>query len=370
MTVTMPESGAPHPFRLKNADTALRRILIVDDEDTIRHALSRYLRLRQYDVDTAESGNAAMERLALSRYAVLVSDVRMPGMSGLEVLRRVRELDEDIGVVMLSAVNDAPTATEALAGGALDYLTKPIDLGDFQKAIEAALRKRELLMAQRHVERQIRDEVAFRTEELEKEKLALRNLTVAVAEALVNAMEAKDLYLLGHSHRVAELAASMASELNLDEDAIEAVRLAGRIHDIGKIGIREAVLHKPGKLDAEEFEHVKEHVRIGMDILAPLKHIDRTLQFVQDHHEHVDGTGYPRGLAGDAISIGGQILCAADAYDALTSKRPYRDPMTPLETVAYLKGTVGTLLSPRVYNALQSVVTRRKSLVFLEHTAP
>jgi putative nucleotidyltransferase with HDIG domain len=288
-------------------------------------------------------------------------------MSGVDLVRQATAKDSDLAVMMLTAVNDAPTATEALANGAMDYLMKPIELPDLLAACERALHKRATRIEQRRVERLIRYEVASRTSELEQEKERLRDLIVSIAETLINAMEAKDIYLRGHSQRVAELAASVADHLRLDEDTIEAIRLAGRLHDVGKIGIREAILNKPGKLTPEEFEHVKDHVRIGMEILAPLKHLGRVLDFVHDHHEHVDGAGYPRGLSGEEISIGGRVLAACDAFDALTSKRAYRDPMTPRETIDYLReNAIGKLLDRRVFDALCMVVSRRKSLIFIE----
>jgi putative two-component system response regulator len=296
--------------------------------------------------------------------------VRMPGLSGVEVVPRALAVDPDLAIMMLTGVNDAPTATEALSSGAMDYLLKPVELLDLHHAIERALHRRDLTIDRRNVERIIREEVASRTDELEREKHALRDLTISVVETLINAMEAKDIYLRGHSQRIAELGASIATELALDEDAIEHVRLAGRLHDVGKIGIREAVLNKPGPLTPEEYEHVKDHVRIGMEILAPLKHIGPVLAYVQDHHEHWDGQGYPKQKLGDQISIGGRVLCAADAFDALTSHRAYRQPMSPGETINYLSTQVGTLLDPTVYSALTNVIVRRKSLVssFIENT--
>lgn len=347
-------------------DAGTRRILIVDDEETIRLALAKFLRSRGFEVHAAESGAAALALLERHQFMLMLCDVRMPGMAGTEVVPRALALDPELAVMMLTAVNDAPTATDALSNGAMDYLMKPIELGDLQQAVERGLHKRALLIERRRIEQMIREEVAVRTEELEREKLALRNLTVDIAETLINAMEAKDIYLRGHSQRVAELAASMAEELRLDADTVEHIRLAGRLHDIGKIGIREAVLNKPSSLTEEEYGHVKDHVRIGMEILSPLKHIGVTLRFVHDHHEHWDGRGYPRGLAGEAISIGGRILAAADAFDALTSKRAYREPMTPESTIELLEKLVGGLLDPRVYGALRRVVERRKTLVFID----
>ena len=350
----------------RESDSAQRRVLVVDDEEGIRRALGKFLKTRGFDVVTAETGVEALEQLEQRGFVLMLCDVRMPGLSGVEVVPRALQLDSELAIMMLTAVNDAPTATESLSHGAMDYLMKPVELADLEVAIERALHKRALLIEQRRVERLIREEVAQRTEELEREKDALRNLTVSVAETLINAMEVKDVYLRGHSQRVAALAASMAEELGMSPDGVEHVRLAGRLHDVGKIGTREAVLNKPGALTAEEFAHVKEHVRIGMEILAPLKHLGEALAYVQDHHEHWDGTGYPRGLKTTQISIGGRILAAADAFDALTSKRAYREPMEPTATIEFLKDHVGRLLDPEVYAALQRVVSRRKTLTFID----
>jgi putative nucleotidyltransferase with HDIG domain len=343
-----------------------RRVLIVDDEETLRTALARYMRSLNFEVHTAGTGDAALEQMRRMRFALAVCDVRMPGMTGVDVVPQALAIDPDIAIIMLTAVNDAPTATEALARGAMDYLLKPIELADLGQAVERALRKRDLGVEQRRIERMIREEVAARTAELEHERQALRSLTVSIAETLINAMEAKDVYLRGHSQRVADLGASIAQEMGLDADTVEHVRLAGRLHDIGKIGIREAVLNKPGPLTGEEYAHVQEHVRIGMEILAPLKHIETELRFVADHHEHVDGRGYPQGLSGAEISLGGRILVAADTFDALTSRRAYRDARAPAEAIEFMAGLVDTLLDASVYESLRTVVDRRQTLVFID----
>ena len=357
------ESARPLP---RPVDMPMRRVLVVDDEESIRRAIGKFLKTRGFEVVTAESGDEALMQLGQQGFVLMLCDIRMPGLSGVDVVPRALQLDSELAIMMLTAVNDAPTATESLSQGAMDYLMKPVELADLEVAIERALHKRALLIEQRRVERMIREEVAQRTEELEREKDALRNLTVSVAETLINAMEVKDVYLRGHSQRVAELAASIADELGMAPDVVEQVRLAGRLHDVGKIGTREAVLNKPGSLTPEEFEHVKEHVRIGMNILAPLKHLGEALTFVHDHHEHWDGSGYPRALEGTQISIGGRILAAADAFDALTSKRAYREPMKPQETIEFLRGHAGRLLDPEIYAALDRVVARRKTLTFID----
>ena len=359
-----PLGANEHPSRLPGQPT--RRLLIVDDEDAIRMALSRFMRARGYHVEAAASGAEALELLGREKFMIMLCDVRMPGMTGIALLDKAMAHDADLAVVMLSAVDDATTATEALALGAYDYLVKPVELPELQSAVERALHRRTLRLEQRRVERLIRDEVEVRTAELEREHQALRSMTVNVAETLINAMEAKSIYLRGHSQRVAEMAVSIADTMGLDTDTIEAVRLAGRLHDVGKIGTRENVLDKPGALTPEEFEHVKDHVRIGIEILAPLKHLGVVLDFIQDHHEHYDGLGYPRGIAGEKISVGGRILTAADAFDALTSPRAYRGTLTPQETLEYLSQKTGTLLDPVVYKALREVVLQGKTLVFID----
>jgi putative two-component system response regulator len=345
---------------------SVTRILVVDDEETIRLALSKFLRGRGYVTDMAPSGDAALEALTARHYTLVLCDVRMPGMSGVTLVRQALSLDPELAIMMLTAVNDAPTATDALAAGACDYLMKPIELPELHQAVERALRKRTLAMEQRRVDQMLREEVATRTTELAQEQAALRALSVSIVHTLVNAMEAKDPYLRGRSQRVAELAASIADVMGLDEDTVEAVRLAGRLADVGLIGIREVVLHKPSSLTRDEFEHVQQHLRIGMEILAPLAHLGPVLEFVRDHHEHVDGSGYPRGLHGDSISIGGRVLAAADAFDALTSRRAYREPLSPSDTLDHLATQVGTLLDPRVFAALRTVILRRKSLIFID----
>lgn len=340
----------------------LPHILVVDDEETIRLALGKFLRARGFEVTTAKSGMEALETLANHAFQVLLCDVRMPRMSGIEVVTQALELDPHLAVIMLTAVNDAPTATEALARGAADYLIKPVELADLHQAVRRAVQRRDQQLEKQRVERRIREEVAQRTAELEREKLSLRNLTVGIAETLINAMEAKDVYLRGHSQRVAEFASQIAAHLGLSSDLVDAVHLAGRLHDVGKIGIREEVLNKPARLTDEEFAHIKDHVRIGIEILAPLQHLGIVLEFVHDHHEHMDGSGYPRGRRAGEITIGGRILTASDAFDALTSKRAYRDPMTPEEALTHLGRDVGKFLDPDVYGALEHVVRQRLTL--------
>lgn len=355
------------PGRLTTAmravtEPATRRLLVVDDNESLRGALARFLRARGFEVTTADSGATALAALQAESFVGVLSDVRMWEMSGLELLPHALRHDPDLAIVMLTAVNDAPTATEALALGAMDYLMKPVELDDLAAALERALHKRALAIEQRKVERLIREEVAARTEELRVERGMLHSMVLDTVTALVRAQEAKDPFLRGHSERVADLAASIASALGLPDDEIETVRLAGRVMDVGKIGLRESVMHKPGALTPEEFEHVKTHVAISLEILSPIGPLAHVLPAVAQHHEHVDGRGYPEGRRGDEISLGGRILAAADVYDALVSQRAWREGMSPAEAIAFLSERSGSLLDPDVFQALKGIVTRGQTL--------
>ena len=344
------------------------RLLVVDDEEPVRAVLTRAFAGWGYQVDAAGSGEQALSLLRERDFTLMLCDQRMPGLPGVDTIRAALEIDPDLAVVMVTGMDDARLAAQVVGMGALDFVAKPFDLDDIRAVSERALRKRSLRSEQRRVELHVREEVAHRTAELEREKDRLRTLTIGIAETLINAMEAKDLYLRGHSQRVADLGASIAAHLGYDDDTVEQVRLAGRLHDVGKIGIRESVLNKPGKLTPEEFLHVKEHVRIGVEILAPLGHLGPVIEYVHDHHEHWAGGGYPRGLREHDISPGGRVLAAADTFDALTSKRAYRAAVDIGETLDYMRGIAGTQLDPEVFAALEHVVRERRALTFLhEH---
>lgn len=339
-----------------------RRLLVVDDEETIRLALSKFLRSRGFDAETAESGEAALARLQEGRFSLMLCDIRMPGMSGLDLVPKARALHPDLAVIMLSAVNDVPTASESIAVGAMEYLTKPVDLQDLLAAIERVAHRRDLAVEQRNVERLIDAEVARRTAELERERATVVASAIDAIAHLVAMHEAKDPFLSGTSIRVSALARAIAEAMSLEAAQVEQVAVAARLHDVGKIALRESVQNKPGALSPEEYEHVKDHVRVGLEILTPLTQLREVLDFVRDHHEHWDGTGYPRGAMGDQISLGGRILCCADAFIALTSRRAYRPAMAIDDTVDYLAAHAGGLLDPSVYAALQTVVAERRVL--------
>lgn len=346
------------------------RVLVVDDEEPLRNALAQFFRKRGHDVATAGSGPDALEFIRRGGYALMLLDIRMPGMSGIDVVPEALDLDQDLAIVMLTAVGDATSAAICMQRGAFDYLTKPIELTDLGAAVDRALRRRDTMLQSRNISAWLKEEVTRQTAELEGERRKLEQVTIATLEALINALEAKNEYLRGHSARVAAFAASIAHEMGISDDEVEQVRRAGRLHDLGKIGTREEVLDKHGPLTAEEYEHVKQHVVIGSQILAPLVHLGPIVSYVRGHHEHFDGTGYPDQLKGEDIPLGARVICAAEIYDALTTSRPYQEKLGPEEAVDRMRLLVGTVIDPRVMDALAQSVSRRRTLVFLAEEPP
>ena len=343
-------------------------ILVVDDEESIRSALKRFLVSQGYEVGTAATGAEALATVQRQKVTALLLDVRLPDSSGVDLVPQLMQHEPNLAILMLTAVNDATAAALCMQRGALDYLTKPIDLDVLGRAVQRALVRRHSRIEDQEINRWLKEEVAVRAAEVRHERANLERISVATLEALVNALEAKDPYLRGHSARVADIAASIAAEMQADDELVERVRTAGRLHDIGKIGTREEVLNKQGPLTDEEYEHVKLHVEVGSQILSPLAHLRDVIKFVRSHHERWDGQGYPDGLAGEEIPVGARIIGAVEIYDALTTSRPYQEKMPPTTAVERMRELVGTVLDPAVHAALESVILHRPTLTFIEET--
>jgi putative two-component system response regulator len=341
-------------------------LLVVDDEETIRSALRRYLVQQGYEVAVAASGEVALDLLRRQKITVILLDVNLPGTNGIDLVPRLLELEPTAAILMLTAVNDATSAALCMQRGALDYLLKPIDLAHLGRAIGRALERRHTLLEGQQINQRLKEEVALRVAERRLDQATQERISVATLEALVNALEAKDPYLRGHSARVADLSAGVAAHLERPDEEIEAIRTAGRLHDIGKIGIREEILHKQGPLTDEEYDHVKQHVLVGCQILAPLVHLQAVIALVRSHHERWDGYGYPDRLAGERIPLGARIIGAVEIYDALTTARPYQEKMPPEDAIERMSELVGTAIDPAIHEALEVVLTRRQALVFLD----
>jgi putative two-component system response regulator len=341
-------------------------ILVVDDEEAIRNAVRKFLVQQGYEVLLAATGEEAVDLLRRHKVTGMLLDVNLPGTNGIDLVPQIIDLEPHVALLMLTAVNDATSAALCMQRGAMDYLTKPIDLAHLARAIQRALGERRARLDSQHLNQWLKEEVAVRTAEVQFERKNLERISLATLEALVNALEAKDPYLRGHSARVADMSAMVAAEMQRSDEEVELVRTGGRLHDIGKIGIREEVLAKQGPLTDSEYEHVKQHVVVGSQILSPLVHLNQVIAFVRSHHERWDGKGYPDRLVGEAIPLGARIIGAVEIYDALTTSRPYQEKMEPHVAVERMRDLVDTVLDPAVYTALAEVVGRRAALVFLD----
>ncbi len=332
------------------------RMLVVDDEEAIRFFLHKKLTEAGFACDQAEDGLQAIQRVEDDSYQLVICDIRLPDIDGLEILRRIRSFDEDIAVVMLTAVTDINVAIPALKAGASDYLVKPFNVDQLLLSVSRALEKRSLTLENRLYQQTLETRVVERTRELVKKNIDLSRLFLNTIESLIFTLEAKDMYTEGHSWKVALLAANTGRALGLDAAMVENLSLAGLLHDIGKIGVRDTILNKPSKLTTEEYLHIQQHPVVGERILRPLEPLKLVLPCVRHHHEWFNGKGYPDGLAGENIPIAARILTIADAYDAITSERAYRPARSRDEALSIVRGAAGTQFDPRHVEAFVAMM--------------
>jgi putative two-component system response regulator len=342
------------------------RILVADHAGESSSALQQTLALAGHEVIAATCADDVLGLVRRQRIACVLLEIDLAGLPAEELLRRLLEEEPHLAVVIATAANQAERAAQLLRLGALDLLLKPVDDARLVKAVERALRDREARIGQAQAQRALRDEVTRLSMELRRERTASERLSVATLESLVHMIETRDRYLAGHSLRVAQTTASIAAELGRTEDEVEAVRVAGRLHDLGMICIGEAILSKPGPLTETEFARVKEHVIIGAQILAPLANLRAVSSFVRSHHERWDGGGYPDALPGEQIPWGARVIGAAEVLDALTTSRSYRRELPLEDAIERMRAMKGTALDPDVFDALARIVDRRRALVFIE----
>ena len=325
--------------------------LIVDDEAPLRQVLVHLMRGDGFECAEAANGREALDYLETHTVTLVVSDLRMPEVDGIELLREIRARYPDTAVVLLTAVADVDVAVKCLAIGAMDYLTKPFHLEEVRARVVRALERRRLVMENRDYQERLEERVQAQARQLEV-------LFLTGIQSLAEALEVKDPYTRGHSVRVSHYSSVIARGLQLDDEMIYQIELGGHVHDLGKIGVREAVLNKRGRLTPEEYEHIMIHPVVGWRILAPLLgDAPIALNIVRSHHERMDGTGVPDGLRGRAIPLEARIAAAADAIDAMTSGRPYRANELTLEgAVAELRRNVGHQFDADVVEAVTQAV--------------
>jgi response regulator RpfG family c-di-GMP phosphodiesterase len=346
-------------------DPSVPFCLVVDDEPRLRQVLAHLMKSDGFTCLEAGNGEEALALLQRHPVTLVMSDLRMPKMDGLELLRQVRARWPDVAVVMITAVADVEVAVSCLAIGAMDYLTKPFHLEEVRARVAQAMENRRLVIENRGYQESLQEKVGVQARRLEE-------LFMASIQSLAEVLELKDPYTRGHSVRVSEYSAVIARELGIGGEMLRQIELGGHVHDIGKIGVREDVLNKPGKLTDAEYEHIMTHPVVGWRILAPLlADTPVALNIVRSHHERFDGRGVPDRLAGAAIPLEARIAAAADAFDAMTSDRPYRpDGLSVAEAIADLVRCAGSQFDPDVVAALVRAADAGRLMVIRRPTLP
>jgi response regulator RpfG family c-di-GMP phosphodiesterase len=331
------------------------RILIVDDDDSVRDVISVLLTEEGYNCVVASGAEMALDLASEAETPLVISDMKMPGKDGLWLLENLRERHPDTSVIMLTGYGDTESAVDCLRRGAVDYLLKPPKLTDLIRAIERALAKRRIEMARKRYQKKLERKVRDRTAEL---RSALRNIANTYQNtllALVAALDAREHETSDHSQRVVSYTAAIAQRMSIGGKELEEIGRGALLHDIGKIGVPDAVLLKPGKLTPDEWLEMRKHPDIGFQMIQTIPFLDTPAQIVLSHQERWDGAGYPRNLQKNEIHIGARIFAVADTLDAMTSDRPYRKGTTFANAIQEIKRCANTQFDPEVVRAFLDI---------------
>ena len=329
--------------------SAVPRLLVADDDPAIRKALG--IILAAYDVREAGDGAEALRLFEAEGADLVLSDLQMPAMGGLELLRRVKAADDTAAFIILTGAGTVENAVQALRLAADDYLVKPFNVDEVLLACERALEHRRLVLENRGYQQHLEARVAAQARELE-------GLLVDALRSLATAIDTRDDYTGGHVERVARYAAATGRELGLAGEALRALWIGALLHDVGKIGVSDAILKKPGALTAEEYAEMKRHPGIGGKVMDSSSFLRPGLPAVLHHQEHWDGTGYPSGLRGEEISLQGRIVAVVDCYDAIVTARPYRGAASEDDALAEIRACAGTQFDPAVVDAFVRAAAR------------
>lgn len=351
-----------------------RRLLIVDDETVVRSVLHDLLS-NSYECTEAASAEEALEYLRAGAFELVISDITMPGMSGLDMIPHVKAASPQTVIVMISGMQTIESAINALRLGAFDYLMKPFDLRQVEVAIARAYEHHQLIVGKQLYENHLEELVDLRTAELDKTLASLENAYRSTLQALTAALETRDAETHGHSERVVTFSLRLGREYGLNAVQMKSLEFGSLLHDIGKIGVPDAILRKPAKLTDDEWVRMREHPLHGQQILRGIKFLEGAANVVAQHHEKWDGSGYPFGLKAEEIDICARIFSVADAFDAITSDRVYRKGRSYEIALQELDDWAGRQFDPRVVEAFHRVPKddwdelRRRSLMRKPHQA-
>ncbi len=352
---------------------AASRLLIVDDEPNIRELLTAKLSHLGYDCRTAESADRAFALLEHQPFHLVLSDIMMPGTSGIDLLQRIVRTYPDVAVIMLTAAVDTHLAVEAMKLGAYDYVTKPFHLEELSVHVEKALERRQLLLENREHHRLLEQRVAEQTQEirahlaLERQRREELHHTLNLLEesyhdtidALIMALDYRDNETQGHTQRVSVYTVELAQALEVSGSELETIKRGAILHDIGKIGVSDTILRKPAKLTEQEWVEMKRHVEYGYNMLKDIAFLQDAAKIVLHHHERYDGLGYPNKVSNGSVLFGARIFVVADTFDAMTSERPYRKALPYDQVKAEIVRCSGTQFDPRVVETFAAIPKER-----------
>lgn len=309
-------------------ETRQKSVLIIEDDINYGEMLAYALSHLKYDVHLAYSATGGLDIVRQKKLDIVLTDLNMPGMSGLEVAQRILKMYLDLPIVLITGTNDLSLVKQALEIGVSDYLVKPVSIEQLPVVIE------------RNLQRKLLEKKVLQENKAETLLKALK--------ALMRALDAKDTYTFGHSQRVVKLAMKMADKLNLENGRRYILQLAASLHDIGKIGMPDSILKKADSLEDIEMNKAKDHPLIGSEILGEIEELSEVASIVRHHHERYDGKGYPDGVKGDAIPLFSRILFILDTYEALATDRVYRKAMSRGNALEEIAKNAGSQFDPKL----------------------
>lgn len=324
------------------------RILIVDDEEMICSIFSRRLTREGYSCVTAQNGKEALHHFYKDSFSLVISDIRMPEMDGIELLKEVRAVHPGILMIMVTAYPEIDLALEAMRLGAYDFIVKPADLELVVLSVKRAFEKKRLENEVEIYHRNLERLVEERTVKLQQAYRTLKKAYLDSVKVLAEAIDAKDPYTRGHSDRVRRMSLQIATSLGFTEERIEILEYGALLHDIGKIGIKDEILRKPEALSPEEYHIIQEHPLIGVKIVEGIEFFKDKIPMIRNHHEHFDGHGYPDGLMGESIPLEARIIAVPDAFDAMASLRPHRKDMSLEAILSEMERHRGKQFDPNI----------------------
>jgi putative two-component system response regulator len=331
----------------------MAKILVVDDEEKMRRLLGQILSTHGYNCLFAATGREARDHLEKNAIDLALCDVNMPGESGIDLARHINAHHPDTAVLMVTGEDDPETAAAAIDSGTYGYIIKPFHNSELVINVQNALRRLKLEIANRNYQQDLENKVMERTAKL-------KNALEGMIQVMTRTIETRDPYTAGHQERVAGLAVAMAEEMNLSRDQVEGIHMAGRVHDLGKISVPAEILSKPGKLTEIEFALIKTHAMTGYNIIGDVEFPWPIARMVLEHHEKINGTGYPQGLSGDEILLESRIICVADVVEAMASHRPYRPALGVETALAEISRNQGLLYDTAAVEACLALFNNGK----------